>query len=333
MSRQLNYSPLAFYLADQSTQAKFGLLLIALCYGAFLAALPVDIFADRKPYFEFIEFSPVILLRHLSHGVHALITNEPVWLVFNSFMGLLLEPRDVVRLIIFFSASVTAYYLLRTNPKNIWWLLLFLFFPQIVKNFVIHLRQGLAIAVFLIGWFSDSHRKKLIIVGLTPFIHASFFFVLMLLAMTYLYRRMRLAGDLRNILTIIYASALGAMLLVLARLFGARQGSNQELANETTSGASFLLWSLLVVLMLLQGQNYLRRYSFAVSAVLFYLCIYFTSPVAGRVFESAIPLVVLAGLALTGWRRMAFLALFVGFNLLVLAMNSQKPLMGFAPGV
>ncbi|WP_337841060.1 EpsG family protein [Rheinheimera sp.] len=308
-------------------------MLIALCYGAFLAALPVDIFADRDNYFEFIQFSPVILLRHLSGGIHKLFTNEPIWLVLNSLIGLLIEPRAAVRLIIFFSASVTAYYLLRTNPKNIWWLLLFLFFPQIIKNFVIHLRQGLAIAIFLMGWFSDNHRRKLILIGLTPFIHASFFFVLMLLAMVFIYQRIRFAADLRNLLTILSASALGAVLLVLARFVGARQGVSQETFTEKASGAGFLLWGLLVCLMVLQGQTYLRRYSFAVTAILFYLCIYFTSPVAGRAFESTIPLVVLAGLALTGWRRMAFLGLFVGFNLLVMALNSQKPLMGFAPGM
>ncbi len=66
----------------------------------------------------------------------------------NSALGLFADPDVVVRLIIFVSAFLTAWLVLSNNTKYIFPLLILLFLPNVIKNYLIHLRQGLAISIF-----------------------------------------------------------------------------------------------------------------------------------------------------------------------------------------
>ena len=172
---------------------KMFFLLVALVYASLLCSFPMDGLADRDNYLDMARVSPLIIARHAGSGLQSLIANEPVWLAINSALGFLFEDEVVVRIIIFFSAFIVSYLLLINNPKNFFWLLLILVFPQVMKNFVIHLRQGLAIAVFMLGWFSSGNKKRVFFIGLTPFIHSSFFIIIAILLGNWLLKKLRAA--------------------------------------------------------------------------------------------------------------------------------------------
>jgi len=138
-----------------------------------------------------------------------------------------------------------------------------------------------------------------------PLIHASFFFILLLMLVEHIGKRLRFAIDIRSLGGLILAIFLGLSTLSIAAWLGARQGYEYSLATQMGTGLGFVFWSGMFILMILQGKRYLDRYSIPVLGIVFYLGMYFFSPVAARVFESILPLVLLALLALSGWRRLA----------------------------
>lgn len=286
----------------------------ALVYAGTLASLPLLAFQDRENYLVYARHSDVILAGYSDQGVLAVIANEPLWLLVNIFLGVMLPPEGVMRLIIFFAAFAFAYIFLRADPKNLLWLVLLLFLPQILKNYTTHLRQGLAISIFMLGYQSARPGMRRLGILAAPLIHASFFFVAFLMILEYVGRRLRLGVDIRSVGAFIAAVLLGGNLLVIAELTGARQAEEYTAGTAMTTGMGFVFWVGVVALMSLQGKRYLSRNALALLAVVFYLGLYFFSPVAARIFESALPLVLLALLALTGWRKIAALSALLGYT-------------------
>lgn len=309
---------------------KLVMLFISLIYAALLASAPMEGVIDRENYLEMGRVSPLILARYVGQGVQSVIANEPVWLVINSALGFLFEDEVVVRIIIFFSAFVVSYLLLINNPKNFFWLLLILVFPQVMKNFVIHLRQGLAIAVFMLGWFSSGNKKRVFFIGLTPFIHSSFFIIIAILLGNWLLKKLRAAPDFKLLMYFTASLSLALLVTQVAALIGARQAKTTAVMEGAASGVGFLFWSAILVILLLQGRQFIHKYSVAIGILIFYLASYFFTPIAGRVFESGVLLVLLAVLATTGWRRIMALTVLLAFNIALMLVQYSQPMMGFA---
>lgn len=309
---------------------KLACLLIALLYASLLCQFPMEGVVDRENYLEMARVSPLIMARHLGQGIHSFFANEPVWLAINSVLGLLFADTEVVRIIVFFSASVVSYLLLVNNPKNFFWLLLVLVFPQVMKNFVIHLRQGLAIAVFMLGWFSAGSKKRRFFIGLSPFIHSSFFIIIAILLGGWLLKKLKMAADIKLLLYFAVSLSLALLVAQLSALVGARQAETTAVTAEAASGVGFLFWSAMLMLLLLQGRRFLHQYTVATGILIFYLAAYFFTPISGRVFESGVLLVLLALLATTGWRRIIALTVLLAFNAALMLVSYTQPLMGFA---
>ncbi|MEH8015845.1 EpsG family protein [Rheinheimera muenzenbergensis] len=316
--------------ANVNQLQKFACLLVALLYAALLCSFPMEGVIDRANYLEMARVSPLIMARHLGQGLHSLLANEPVWLALNSVLGLLFDDTVVVRIIVFFSAFVVSYLLLLNNPKNFFWLMLVLVFPQVMKNFVIHIRQGLAIAVFLLGWFSAGNKKRLFFIGLSPFIHSSFFIIIAIMLGGWLLKKLRTAPDIKLLLYFCVSLSLALLVAQLAAIVGARQATTTAITAEAASGIGFIFWTMMLVLMLLQGRRFLHQYTVASGVLIFYLAAYFFTPIAGRVFESGVLLVLLALLATTGWRRIIMLTTILAFNAALMLVSYTQPLMGFA---
>ena len=188
-----------FHAAGFFTMRPFDLLafLLAIAYGATLSQIPTELYKDFGNYLVYAEHSWPRLQDMLNQGVLTTLANEPVWLLINSIMGSFLEPETVVRTIIFVSGSVVAWLVLRSRPKHFVWLVIFLLFPTVLKNHVIHLRQGAAIAVFVWAWFSPNRVVRAILMASTPFIHASFFFIVAILWSARLMISARLGPEIR----------------------------------------------------------------------------------------------------------------------------------------
>lgn len=303
-------------------------LALAVVYGGVLAGLPLDEFKDRTSYLIYAEHSWDIFERYWEAGLLVGLVNEPLWLLVNIGLAAVLPLEAVLRTIIFVPATLVAWLVLRQNPRQFGWLLLFLMLPQVVKNHIIHLRQGLAIAVFLAGWFASRQSLRWMLLAVTPFIHASFFFVLFLWVMVKSMRLLRLAADLRTLLVAGAAIGVGGSYW-LVDVVGARQAELYTASATDLSGLGFGFWMLVLIVMFLQGREFLRQYAFEVSTIVFFLGTYFLSPVTGRIFESTLLLVLLSGLQLTGWRFPVFMTLFIAYMAQQWLMRIGEPNLGW----
>ena len=304
-------------------------LLVAILYGGVLASLPVEVFNDRPSYLTYAFAAPVILERYIVHGLLTTLVNEPVWLLLNSLFGLFFTPGTIVRLLIFVPASVVAWLTLKYHMNWIGWAILFLLFPAVIKNHIIHLRQGVAIAFFLWGWYSPRLGWRWAIWLLTPLIHAAFFFVLFIYGLIRLGRVLHLAPDLCMLIIFCIAIVISLNLPWLASSLGARQAIEHSLREVHVSGLGFLFWLFILMLFFLQGFRFLRRYLFEVATLVFYLGTYFFGAVSARIFESTLLLLLLVGLRLTRYRRILFRAAIIGFVVLSYWMRLDEPLLGW----
>lgn len=304
-------------------------LALAVMYAGFLASLPLDVFKDRGNYLTYALAAPLILERYISGGLLTVLANEPVWLLLNSFLGVFFPPEIVVRLLIFFPAAIVARLIIQHRRGWIGWALLFLFFPAVIKNHIIHLRQGVAIALFLLGWYARRRRWRWMLWLLTPFIHAAFFFVLAIYALVYMARILHLAADLRTFAILCSAIALSLSLPWWASITGARQAFEYNLREVTVSGRGFLFWLFILTIFFSQGRLFLRRHSFEVAMLVFYLGTYFLGAISARIYESALPLVLLSGLYLEKRRRIIFLAGIAGLMILDYVLRLGQPWLGW----
>lgn len=258
-----------------------------------------------------------------------LLSNEPVWLFFNSILGSLFKPETVLKIIIGFPASVVSYLALRANSNNLILIFLFLFLPQVLNNHIVHLRQGLAVSFFLIGWFSKRYPIKWSFMLLTPFIHASFFFILLFLFLVVILRKLNFAADLRGVVFISYGVFVSFFLGNIAKFLGARQGDSYSFSVGDISGLSFIFWSGVLLLFVLQGRSFLRYNSFVIGSLIFYLSTYFFIEVSARIFESTLIILLLAGLQMSSWRRQAFIFIIILYGLFSYFLRLDEPWIGF----
>lgn len=309
----------------------FGVLFISLIIATTLASFPVEVFKDRENYLVYAQDSLFILLRNLSEGLLSTFFNEPLWLLINIGLGALLEPENVVRLLIFISSFLVIYKLLFQDTNRIFILLLIFFLPIVVKNHIVHLRQGVAIAIFIFAYFSLS-KYKYFYLALTPLVHSSFFVILLLMFIRASMTKIRLAGDVQSILYFVVGSVLAVLLVQVASMLGARQ--HEQYATtvmNNVSGLGFLFWFSVFMVYCVQGKEFLKEHSFSVGVLVLYLTTYFTLPVTGRILESAVVIVLLSGTKIKGTMRNIFYALVTMFFIghWILRLNYEG--LGFYP--
>jgi len=309
--------------------------MIALIYGIILASLPLETLYDRYTHVVWAAHSRELLQNFWSQGVLVALANEPLWWLINIFLSSFLGPENTVRTLIMVSATIFAYLMLRVSPKHFIWLLLFLFVPGVIRHYIMAIRQGVAVTMFLLAWFSTNKHWRRILFLLTPFVHISFFIALMLLVVANVVRKMRFAYDLRTIafLCIGVTAGIGGIKLI-GEMVGARQvealttGWYASRMPEA-SGLGALFWSIIFVIYSLQGKNFTRNHAFELGSIIFYISIYPFLPIAGRVFTSVLPVVLLASLELTRWRRLVFCTLVLSWVGFYYGQRLSQPWFGF----
>ncbi|MBP98457.1 hypothetical protein CMK18_21110 [Candidatus Poribacteria bacterium] len=289
------------------------LLIIAVVYSFILANLPLEERIDGMNYLNYAKNSHLILAHYFSKGLLTVVFNEPIWLLLNTVLAKFFSPTNVVRIIIFVPATIVAHTILSRSSKSYFILsLLLLIMPQILKNHITHLRQGLAIGLFMCAYMSNHVLLKSFLFFITPFIHISFVFILLCKAISYFLVRIGLPSGFRLTTFFIFGiiTALGGQALAL--MIGVRQQYNFEMTD--VSGLGFVFWSFILFLILWQGRRFQRQYTFPVGIIVLYLSTYFLVEFTGRVFESGLLVVILACLKLTGIRSLIFTsAMFCNF--------------------
>lgn len=304
-------------------------LLFALIYGTVLASLPLEAFLDRASYLTYAAESHQILARNWERSFLAVLSNEPLWLFSNIALHAIMPTEWVLRTIIFVPACTVAYLVIKQDPRQAIWLVLFLLMAQVLKNHIIHLRQGYALALFLAGWFAQQKRVSWPLMLGSAFVHTSFVFVLVIFAAVNLAKYFRLSPYLQVSAGIILGAIIGAALPHIAAAVGARQAGEYEFNAASISGLGFVYWGSILLLFLSSGRAFVTTRAFALAATGFYLSTYFQIEVTARIFESTILLVLLAGLDLQGWRRLSFLAATVCYAALQYIQRAGLPYLGW----
>lgn len=299
-------------------------------YALFLSNLPLLEFKDRANYLEYARYSELILASNALGGWKEILANEPLWLLTNVGLALLFDNSDlIIRIIIFVPAFVISFLILRKNPAHVGWLVFFLLTPQIIKNHIIHLRQGFGIAVFLLGYYSSRAWIRYPLMAASGFIHSSFFVVNLIGISAWISGKTRLSSELRLSLLLFAFMFIGVSLNVLAAGLGARQGIQYAETGVEVSGLGFLIWGSVLMLLASSGTAFLIFNIFPLSILVYYLSGYFVSPVGARIFESGLLLLLITGLSLTGWRKQVFLGLMVGYSIMSYITRIGKPMLGW----
>ena len=295
-------------------------LVIALVYATSVCLWPSERLLDRGNYMAYLENAQTFMLSWSYDDALRIMANEPVWIMVNAALGLFLWPEQAIQVLIFVPAAAVAYYLLRTERQSFVTLLLLAFLlllPQILKNHVIHLRQGLAVALFLAGWFSASRKWRWTLWILAPLVHSSFFFVLLMIAVAHLCSRWRVPLPIVWAIFLFLGVGISLTLEVVAGAMGARQVEEWEFREASgISGLGFLFWASLLLFVSVQPREFLRQHILEFGTVIFYVATYFLTPAAGRVFESTLLLVVMAGLRMRTPAREIYLGAIAGFGML-----------------
>ncbi|MCF2848679.1 EpsG family protein [Pseudoalteromonas sp. ACER1] len=286
-------------------------LLFALVFAFILCYLPIEQLVDRNNYLVYSSFSSEILSSRFNNGLISFLFNEPFWLFVNLFLSSVFSAENTVRIIIFFSTFITFYLVLANfEPKFLLLLLLFLFLPQVLKNNVIHLRQGLAIALFLVGWFSNNSKSKLFFLCLAALVHTSFIIVGFGMFLVDFLSRIRVSNGIKNLIYVVVGILIAIFGLVIASTFGARQAERYAEVSANISGFGFVFWSGVFFLYLSQGKDFVTRNSYSLFFILLYLATYFTLPVTGRVLESVLLIILLSSLELKKWKKLLFITVY-----------------------
>lgn len=308
---------------------KFGILVFCSFYASFLSWAPDERFKDFENYLNYTDSSSFLFLSSYSKGVLEVLGNEPVWLFLNIFLSQFFESEYVVRSIIFLSSFFVSYFAIRSRPSSIFILCIFLLFPGFIKNYLIHLRQGAAIAVFMIGWGVANKGVKWTFILISPLVHSSFFFIVFLMIFNYFLKRQKFAFDFVVVINILAALFVGFGMGSAASILGARQASADDLSVSDGSGLGFILWLILLCVMATSGRNFVRKFYFQISIIIFYISTYWISSKSARIFESGVLLVFLTAIDLPGWRRSFFLGIIISVSIISWLSVIDSPGWGF----
>lgn len=311
---------------------KLLVLLIAFLYAYLLITLiPIDAIKDRSSYLDYASWPEVLIIKRLEGGVLALIFNEPIWLLINLLLSFFLIEENVVRTIIFFGSFITSYLVLKYNYRYFFLLLLFLLSPQVLKNYVIHLRQGLALSFFLIGYLSTSKntlRNNFFII-LSPLIHSSFFLIVFLIYLIKFLERIKFNNIFKIWSIILFGIVSSFIIESVGKFTKARQATQYEFSSADISGFAFLFWLVVFIIYTLQGKQFLKNNLLSISILIFYLTTYFFIPVTARIFESGIVLVLLSSLSLSDWRKYSFIGLILFYITYTVFLRIGSPYFGW----
>lgn len=290
----------------------------ALLFAAVLTSMPLMNFKDRDNYLNYFADSPILLLMNIAKGPLALLTNEPLFLLLCTGLNLLVGPYMGLRIIIFSGAFLVSLQTLKVAPKSFLLLFAFLLAPQVLENHIVHLRQGLAIGVFLFGWRSTRRWIRWTLMLISPLVHASFFFVLMFAGIAKASKKVRFGKKQVILIYLTIGLALGVGLGLITNVLQARQGEEQTFgaAAAGSSGLGFAFWILPLTVMLWESRHFFREHILEIGTLLFYLATYFISPFSARVFESTLLLILLSSFQMSRSNRNLFTVLIVAYSIM-----------------
>jgi len=281
-------------------------ILFATIYAAYLASLPIDAFIDRVNYVIYARSSYLIQEFYLGSYV-SYLANEPLWLTMNIHLYQFFDVDTIIRTFIFIPAFITTYVVMRNSSFGFALAFAIMLIPGVAQNYIVHIRQGVAISIFASGYFSRDRRVAYFLIAIAPFVHSAFFVISGLYFACELLNRFKFIRPHFRIFFMVVAIGIAAFLIeTVMSSASLRQVQEYQEIETDISGLGFIVWSSLLILLCSNGIKFVEDNLFSILSLLFYLLIYFFVPFAGRVIECVIIPIFFTGMMMTGWKKWAF---------------------------
>lgn len=167
--------------------------------------------------------------------------------------------------------------------------LLILLFPQVLQNFITHLRQGLALAIFMYGMLNTKKTKFYALFA--ALIHSSFYFILVFQLLETILAKLRLNFIFKVIVYFISSILLIIVVDSVARLLSDRRGGQYSSEDINVSGLGWIFWLIFFFILLMRSYHLFKKPNGALPIFIFYLTSYFSLAFVSRIFESILPYV------------------------------------------
>lgn len=226
-----------------------------------------------------------------------LLLEEPLYAGFNYVVYVTFGPEHYFPVFISFALGVLSLALFRVTRQPLLCLLAFMLFTPVAKNWYVHLRQGLAISVFLLILSLPKARRALL-QWLPAFIHTSFF----VSAATQVYASIlgrfpklyRIRVPIFAVFSIVFAAVLPTALTILGYSAERRSYDATGAAASIYTYTAYIVFGLVLVL-ISRGNPvqsaYVEQYIYG---LVLYITLGQTVPYAARIFENYIPLGLIA---------------------------------------
>lgn len=309
---------------------KFLIAVISFAFAYYLSSLPIDAFVDRSNYLSFANYVEIIIESRISKGFFSFLFNEPFFALIILTLRNFLSPESTISAIIGFSTFSVFFLVLSNVPKRYLFLaVLILLLPQVLKNHIIHLRQGLALSIFLWGWFSNNRKYKLLLFVLAALTHSSFLVVVSCLLLINIVQKVKLLSSFKYLIYTVSGLGFGLFGLAIASALNARQSEGYEEFETSSSGLAFVFWLCILLLYLSQGRYYAKKHAAALFFIILYLTTYFFIPVTGRIFESCLIIILLASIDLKREKILIFYSLYLFYFIYLWYLRLPQPGFGW----
>lgn len=247
---------------------------------------------DRLNYLDYANYSHLTLGRYYESGLGTVFSNEPLFLLINIFLAFIFSPENVVRIIIFSSTFLVLYNLGEKTNFSLWVLSFFVLIPQFNKNHIIHLRQGLALGVYLLSLNQKDNKISWLLKVLAVLIHTSIAFMILFELLDCVIEKLKIKYKYKMLIVaalfLVFVNSFSLMSLFIAD----RRFKEYTFSIATNaSGLGFILWFFVGIFFItLAKRTYTNRLCFY--GIIFYLVSYYFVEFGARVFENVIPLII-----------------------------------------
>lgn len=284
-----------------------------------------EITMDRESYFISFANTPDIIDR-MDFLSPPILFQEPLYRVIVYWLGIFFSPQSIALILIGISASLSIGALYKARPDLLPLIILVFFLPQFMGKYIAHIRQGLAISIFLVMYlyFKRSTITSCFIAGLA---HISFFIALPILFAIKITPNKRTYAFLLSI--VFFLSALFFFYQDIFRqlvfYLNIRQGQNYSFTSDNVSGLGFLYWFGIYIFLFMQ-KRYSESRALSMNIVALYCAGYFFVNFLSRLLESFLPMIFIELKSLN--TKVCYLALTF---YLIISWNSRlsSSLLGF----
>jgi hypothetical protein len=308
--------------------ASFLIFLLFYLFLVLVAVPNTELISDRASYFNsFANASDKI--NNTSFLSLSIIFQEPLYLLTVYTLGIFFSVESIALILIGTSSFMSIGSIFKAKPDLLPLIILIFLLPQFMGKYIVHIRQGVAIAIFLTSYFyfNKSLIKSCFIAGL---MHISFFIALPILLMMKLTPKGRSASFIISILLVIFSLFLFSQQLFSELVFylDLRQAKNYLFTSENVSGLGFIYWIAIYTVFFFQKNVYEPR-TFSMNIIGLYCASYFFINFLSRLLESFLPLIFIELKFLNTY--ICYIAL-IFYLLISWQTRWQLPMLGFGGG-